>query len=206
MTGSFTFAKSSLKSEINVEEVASFSPLSESVVSEHKELLINAVIEEFESDNEGSRKMSRGISIVSISEDERISIEKETVETVDDEVEKLMQRIQKQRNVLDDIIGQESSKTEEKVVVKEEKVKQEVQPEGSHVSSLTHFYIFTITKVKFETFLADFSKKKFTSLIKKLSFFSLPKLSKLLITFLTLKMFCVCLLTNIDPFAWLFLC
>jgi hypothetical protein len=128
-TGTFTFVKSSLKSEINVEEVASFSPL----------------IEEFESDNESCRKMSRGISIVSVSEDEKISIEKETVETVDDAVEKLMQRIQKQRNVLDDIIGQESSKTEEKIVVKEEKVKQEVQPEGSHVSSLTNFYTFTIT-------------------------------------------------------------
>lgn len=191
----FTFAKSSIKSETKVEEVASFSlnsPSSESVISEHKELLINAVIEEFESDTEVGRKMSRGISIVSVSEDEKISIEKETVEIVDDEVEKLMQRIQKQRNVLDDILGQESSKTvEEKIVVKEEKVVQEVQPEGTLNSSFTNLLNFSITRMKINKLMADLSKPNLLHhSSKKLPFFSLQKLAKLLTPFTPPKPIC----------------
>lgn len=111
--GTFTFSKSSRKSEISVEEVGSFSlnaPLSENVVSDHKEISINAYIEEMESDNDMSRKMSRNISIVSASEDEKISHEKEAK---DDEMEKLLQRIQKQRNALDDIIAQDSTKVDD---------------------------------------------------------------------------------------------
>lgn len=120
--GTFTFSQSSRKSEICVEEVASYSlnaPFGESFVSDHKETLLSAVIEENESDHDLGRKMSRGISIVSCSEDEKI-IEKEEAEAKDDEMEILMKRIQKQRSVLDNIITKEATKVEEAIVTKKD--------------------------------------------------------------------------------------
>lgn len=114
--GTFTYSQCSRKSEISVEEVASFSlnaPYAETTVSAHKDISIHAVVEETESDGEFGRKMSRGISIVSVSEDEKIITEKEHVEEKDDEMEKLMERIQKQRNVLGEILEQESVKAQE---------------------------------------------------------------------------------------------
>ena len=50
--------------------------------------------------------MSRAISIVSV-DDEKITSDKDLEEPQDDEIEKLMQRIQRQRNVLDEILGHE---------------------------------------------------------------------------------------------------
>lgn len=118
--GTFTFSQSSRKSEICVEEVASYSlnaPFAESVISDHKEASLSALIEEIESDHNLRSKISRGISIVSCSEDEKV-VEKEDVETNDDAMEQLMKRIQKQRSILDNIITEEATKVEEENVMK----------------------------------------------------------------------------------------
>lgn len=56
--------------------------------------------------------MSREISIVSVSEDDRNS-EKDHKESKDDDLEQLMRRIQKQRSVLDDILEQEKTSGQE---------------------------------------------------------------------------------------------
>lgn len=114
--GTFSFSQCSRKSEICVEEVASFSlnaPFAETTISAHKDISIHEVVEETDSDNAFGRKMSRGISIVSVSEDEKVSTEKEHVEENDDEMEKLMQRIQKQRTALGEILEQETAKAQE---------------------------------------------------------------------------------------------
>lgn len=123
--GTFTFSKSSRKSEISVEEVGSFSlsaPFIENAVNERKEISLNAiVVEEIESDND-VKKSLRQISIASASEDERQSVEN------DDEMEKLMERIQKQRNALDKIIDEESSKNDD-MEKKSTKVPEEAEEE-----------------------------------------------------------------------------
>lgn len=155
--GTFTFSASSRKSEISVEEVGSFTlnaPFAESVISAQKESLFNAIVEETESkDDLVTRKMSRGVSIVSVvSEDDRSCAEDKVIEKVedvkvkveekakgkveskvlkpeieklaepkiaktdsnDDIVEKLMQRINRQRSALDDNLQkQEVSQIEE---------------------------------------------------------------------------------------------
>lgn len=156
--GTFTFSASSRKSEISVEEVGSFTlnaPFAESVISAQKESLFNAIVEETESkDDLVTRKMSRGVSIVSVvSEDDKSCAEDKVIEKVedvkvkveekikgkveakalkaevveklveskiaktdsnDDIVEKLMQRINRQRSALDDNLQrQEVSQVEE---------------------------------------------------------------------------------------------
>jgi hypothetical protein len=118
--GTFSFAQSSRKSEISVEEVGSFtlnSPSTENIISEHKEMSFNAVVEEIESDHDISRKMSREISIVSVSEDEKVSIDNSEK---DDAVEDLMRRIQRQRSALNDIIETEQNRTNEVDKLKEQ--------------------------------------------------------------------------------------
>lgn len=112
-------------------------------MSEHKEMSLSAVVEEIESENDVKTKQSlRQISIVSASEDEKTSAEH------DDEMDKLMERIKKQRNALDDIIDQESKNVVEEnknETVEEESERQEIipeapekskpQPEGSPINS-----------------------------------------------------------------------
>lgn len=126
--GTFTFSQSSRKSEICVEEVASYSlnaPFAESVISDHKETLLSALIEETESDHDLGSKMSRSISIVSCSEDER-TVEKDENETKDDAMEELMKRIHKQRSILGNIITEEATKVEENDLKRKESLKADV--------------------------------------------------------------------------------
>lgn len=125
-TGTFTTSKSSRTSEFSIEEVGSLSlsaPFVESVVSAYKESMHNAVIEEIEGDSDFGKKMSRAVSIVSVTDDDK------AIEEKDDEMDKLMQRIQKQRSVLDEI--ESEAKAKEEVVTKpEEKPKVEEKPKA----------------------------------------------------------------------------
>lgn len=83
------------------------APFTETVISGQKGVSIQAVVEDAEFDGDFGRKMSRAISIVSV-DDEKVSSEKEVDEPKDEEFEKLMQRIQRQRNALDEILGHEA--------------------------------------------------------------------------------------------------
>lgn len=91
---------------------------------------IGAVIEESESRSDlMAEKMSRQISIVSLSEDEKTSTEKDEQESKDNEMDELMQRIQKQRSVLEDILGHEPNRFSETKPTKdsEEKVEENLR-------------------------------------------------------------------------------
>lgn len=118
--GTYTFSSKSQKSEISVEEVGSFSMnagTAESVSCKQEGATLNAVIEEtVQRDDLVGRKMSRAISVVPVSEDE-----KSVAEEKDDEMDNLMERIRRQRSALDDIINHEPSAVEEKEVKTESK-------------------------------------------------------------------------------------
>lgn len=106
--GTFTFSKSSRKAEVSVEEVGSFSlstPPMEKVVCESNEKTISAVVEESETENLLDKgDISQEPLLVSLSEDKN-----------DDDMDKLMERIMKQRSVLGEILGrEETAENEEK--------------------------------------------------------------------------------------------
>lgn len=128
VTGSFTFAA---KSEVYVEEIGS--------------LTLNAIVEEVESDND-LNILSRGVSIISVASDDKVVIEEQTKEETDENLDDLMERIKKQRNVLADILDENTTHIEEKVAeevveMKEEiilaekitKIDKEPKPEGTIV-------------------------------------------------------------------------
>lgn len=107
------------------------APFNETVISGQKGISINAVVEDTDFDGEFGRKMSRAISIVSV-DDEKVTSEKDLDEPKDDEIEKLMQRIQKQRSALDEILGHEAkheSVTVEAKTAKVDVVSEEVEEE-----------------------------------------------------------------------------
>lgn len=148
----FIFSNKSRRSELNVEEVDTFSlnsPITELIISNHQDRF-NTLVQELESDDLASVKMdmSRGISIVSMSDNEGISRDQSTDklmhdwseedvfsktrkkldsfsdECEDDEVEKLMERIRKQRSVLEEILETKKIKEEEDIYVASDKIAQ----------------------------------------------------------------------------------
>lgn len=100
-----------------------------------------AIVEEVESDNDLNLTLSRGVSIISVTSDDKIIIEEETKDEIIDD---LMDRIKKQRNALADILDEtqiEEKVAEEVVEIKEEiivaekitKIDKEPKPEGTNV-------------------------------------------------------------------------
>lgn len=132
----FIFPNKGHRSHISVEEIGSFSLNStEMVVNELREQSIfNAIIEEMESDTEmQSRKTSRGVSIVSLSEGSRFSrqVSEDLLrdssdddllknksrkvsdcDETDEEIRKLLERVKIQRNALTDILEKQQSLSE----------------------------------------------------------------------------------------------
>lgn len=132
----FIFPNKAHRSHISVEEIGSFSlNSSEMIINELREQSIfNAIIEEMESDTEmQSRKTSRGVSIVSLSEGSRFSRQvsedllrdssdddilknksrkvSDSDET-DEEIRKLLDRVKTQRNALTDILEKQQNLNE----------------------------------------------------------------------------------------------
>lgn len=107
-TFTFVASQSSRKSEISVEEVASYSlnaPRLESEVSD------NMVIENVDSGSDIHLQTSRQMSIVSVESSKN-------EEEEDDQMEDLLSRIKKQRSDLENILGIERKESEEKAAKK----------------------------------------------------------------------------------------
>lgn len=115
LCGTFTFTKSSKKSEVlSVEEVGSYSlnaPKIESFVEhQHLESSSSSLVEVIESKDDfytKSHESSRQISIVSASDDEQHKKEQDQEDNKDQDIDDLFDRIKKQRNALDDILVKE---------------------------------------------------------------------------------------------------